>query len=75
KDENFFINFSLLFYTQHHYLTELSHFKVELRLYIEFMYTFTYTLALTLCIALFIGNTGWCKQIKTECRQIYLHRP
>ena len=33
KDENFFINFSLLFYTQHHYLTELSHLKVELRNY------------------------------------------
>lgn len=43
-----------------------SHFKVELRGYIEFILTFTYTLTLMLCISLFIGDIAWCKQIKNR---------
>ena len=43
-----------------------SHLKVEFSAYTEFILTFTYTLTLMLCIALFIGDIAWCKQIKNR---------
>jgi len=32
------------------------------------MIAFTYTLALMFCIALFIGNKQWWKQVELGCR-------